>query len=123
MHMMKTLHTTVSHDMMTPIINIKFFTGQMLQAALERNIQQLEKFHKMVIDSSQIIQGRVKDLLDQNLIEHNSFTPVEKRFNAEEAIRQIKEMLETQLKNDNVRVWEEFDYSIKRDFYGDVDRI
>ena len=37
-HMMKTLHTTVSHDMMTPIINIKFFASQMLQAGLERNI-------------------------------------------------------------------------------------
>lgn len=87
MHMMKTLHTTVTHDMMTPIINIKFFASQMLQAALERNVQQLEKYHKMVIDSGQIIQGRVKDLLDQNLIEHNSFTPVERRFNAEDAIR------------------------------------
>lgn len=61
--------------------------------------------------------------MDQNLIEHNSFTPVEKRFNPEDAIRQIKDMLETQLKNDNVKVWDEFDYSIKRELFGDVDRI
>jgi K+-sensing histidine kinase KdpD len=53
--MMKTLHTTVSHDMMTPLINIKFFASQMLKAGLERNIKELEKYHKMVIDSGQII--------------------------------------------------------------------
>jgi hypothetical protein len=33
-------------------------------------------------------------------------------------------MLETQLKNDSgVQILEEFDKSIKREFYGDVDRI
>ena len=63
-HMMKTLHTTVSHDMMTPIINIKFFATQMLDAGLKRDVEQLEKYHSLVIDSGQIIQGRVKDLLD-----------------------------------------------------------
>jgi K+-sensing histidine kinase KdpD len=86
-HLMKTLQATLTHDMMTPIINIKFFASEMLKAGLKCDMQQLQKFHSLVLHSGKLIQGRVKDLLDQNLIEHNSFTPVQMRFDPVQAIR------------------------------------
>ena len=57
------------------------------------------------------------------MIEHNSFTPVEKRFDPVHAIKQISNMLETQLRNDDVKIWLDFDPSIKKELCGDVERI
>jgi light-regulated signal transduction histidine kinase (bacteriophytochrome) len=43
--MMKMLHAIVSHDMISPINNIKFFAEEMKTACLERELNDVEKYH------------------------------------------------------------------------------
>ena len=43
--MMKMLHATVSHDMISPIQNIKFFAEEMHTACLEHKLSDVEKYH------------------------------------------------------------------------------
>lgn len=49
----------------------------------------------------------MKDLLDQNLIEYNSFVPKEVEFVPTEAIREVKNIIECQLANYDVQVKQE----------------
>jgi light-regulated signal transduction histidine kinase (bacteriophytochrome) len=44
-HMMKMLHATVSHDMISPIHNIKYFASEMYNACLDRKLNEVEKYH------------------------------------------------------------------------------
>lgn len=74
---MKMLHATVSHDMMAPILNIQFFADKMLKSGEQRNIEELRRFYQLIVNSSKLVYCRMKDLLDQNLIEHNIFVPVD----------------------------------------------
>ena len=122
-HLMKMLHTIVSHDMMAPIINIKYFADMMLKSGISRDLHELQKYYNLIIDSGRLVQCRVKDLLDQNLIEHSSFNPVEVNFYPVAAIKQICNMLETQMKHDDVQIFQEYDNSIRREMVGDLDRI
>lgn len=91
--MMKMLHTTVSHDMMNPINNIKRFVDKMLEAALLNDIKETKKFHSLICDSSKLVSSRVKDLLDQGLIDHGSFVPNEVKFNPNVAVAKIAGIL------------------------------
>ena len=93
--MMKTLHATVSHDMISPIHNIKFFAEEMYTACLERKLNDAEKYHKLLLETNKILQVRVKDLLDQNLIDHNSFESVEVTFSLIATFELVKNILDT----------------------------
>lgn len=53
--MMKMLHATVSHDMISPIHNIKFFADEMYNACLDRKVNEIEKYHQLVHDSGKIL--------------------------------------------------------------------
>ena len=97
-YMMKMLHATVSHDMISPIHNIKFFADQMFQACQERDVSDVQKFHQLIIESGKMLQGRVKDLLDQGLIEHGSFVPAEVPFFPIGTFEQIQNILDNQMK-------------------------
>lgn len=77
---MKMLQTTVSHDMMNPIQNIKLFSDCMLEQGQQRNMQNMVKFHKLINDCATIVASRMSDLLDQGLIEHSSFATHEVEF-------------------------------------------
>lgn len=98
------LHTTVSHDMMNPIQNIKFFADRMLEQGQQRNMQDMVKFHKLINDCATIVSSRMSDLLDQGLIEHGSFAPHEVEFSPQKAVSQITGILENYLKNFNVQI-------------------
>lgn len=90
--MMEMLQATVSHDLISPVNNIKLFADSMLQHALKRNIREVRRSHTMIVDSARIAQCRFKDLLDQSLIENNSFVPSRERFEPEQAIDMVKNM-------------------------------
>jgi hypothetical protein len=75
-NMMKMLHTYVSHDVMHPIHNILFFIDRMLAGAISGDIDELRKFHQLATGSAKQVSSRVKDLLDQTLIEHGTFMPL-----------------------------------------------
>lgn len=77
---MKMLHAAVSHDMMSPIKNIKYFADRMLQVGLQNRSDEVRKYHQLIDESAKIVSCRMKDLLDQNLIEHNVFVPSESIF-------------------------------------------
>lgn len=62
--MMKFLHQTVSHDMMSPIQNIKHFANQMLKAGRNNDIDEMVKQCQLIQESSQLVSSRMKDLLD-----------------------------------------------------------
>jgi K+-sensing histidine kinase KdpD len=74
-HMMKMLHTYVSHDVMHPIYNILFFIDRMLASGINADIDEMRWFHQLATGSAKQVSSRVKDLLDQTLIEHNNFVP------------------------------------------------
>ena len=74
-HMMKMLHTYVSHDVMHPIYNIMFFIDKMLVGGINSDIDELRRFHQLAYGSAKQVSSLVKDLLDQTLIEHNTFVP------------------------------------------------
>ena len=58
----------------------------------------MQKFHQMIIDSGKMLQGRVKDLLDQGLIDHGSFVPAEVQFYPIGTFEQIQNILDNQMK-------------------------
>ena len=78
--MMKMLHATVSHDMMSPIAAIRFFADQLVNAKENGDELIVKKYHKLITDSLKLVQCRMKDLLDKNLIENNCFVPQEVEF-------------------------------------------
>lgn len=84
--MMTFLHQTVSHDMMCPINNIKQFVVQMLKAGQLGNEADMKKFSQLILESAKLLSSRMKDLLDQGLIEHGSFVPVEVLFTPNQAV-------------------------------------
>lgn len=43
--LMKILHTSVSHDMMSPVQNVKLFADQMLEMGRQNNFPEMVKFH------------------------------------------------------------------------------
>ena len=123
-HMMKMLSATVSHDMMSPIQNIKFFSEQMFEACLDRDIGQVEHFLRMLSETGNMLKSRVKDLLDQNLIDHNKFVPVEAIFSAQTTVEPFKNILENQLKFHDVKIVCQYEErSLENNLIGDVDRI
>lgn len=65
----------------------------------------------------------MKDLLDQNLIEHNIFLPVESSFSPFLAIEQIKNILENSLSESGVQVVSNSTIHEDQIILGDVDRI
>jgi K+-sensing histidine kinase KdpD len=111
-NLMKMLHTTVSHDMMNPLSNIKFFSDRMLEQGQQRNMQDMVKFHKLINDSATIVSSRMSDLLDQNLIEHGSFAPREVGFSPLKAVSQITSILENYLKNFDVQIQQDYDHGL-----------
>ena len=70
---MEILTRTVSHDMLQPIHNIKFFADHMLTAGLNQDIEGMQKKYNMILESAQILDCRVKDLLDQHFIVNGQF--------------------------------------------------
>lgn len=62
--LMKMLHTTVSHDMMSPIQNVKFFSDQMLEMGKQHNLKEMLKFHQLINDQAMLVSSRMSDLLD-----------------------------------------------------------
>ena len=56
----------------------------------------------MIKDSSKLVGCRMKDLLDQNLIEHNIFVPNETTFSPLQAIGAITNIIENSMKGFDV---------------------
>ena len=65
----------------------------------------------------------MKDLLDQNLIEHNIFVPNNVEFSPFEAIDQIKNILESTMRDDDVKIYSRSTLRKSLELVGDVDRI
>ena len=123
--MMKMLHTTVSHDVMSPMHNIQQFADKMLETARVLNFEETAKYHNLICESAKLVTSFAKDLLDQELIDHGSFVPNEVNFIPNKAVKQIARILENTLKNFkwNVKVEESFDGNLNQPFNGDSDRI
>ena len=121
--MMKMLHATVSHDMMAPILNIKFFAEKMLKSGEQHNVEDLRKFYQLIVNSSKLVYCRMKDLLDQNLIEHNIFVPVDSEFLPHQAVLQITNMFESSMRDQDVKIVTTSNFTKDQTLIGDVNRI
>ena len=53
--MMKMLHATVSHDMMSPIAAIRFFTDQLANVKENGDELNVKKYHKLIADSLKLV--------------------------------------------------------------------
>lgn len=94
--MMKMLQASVSHDMMNPIGTIEMFVDEMLKCGKRNDVSKMTKYSLLINDALKLVTCRMKDLLDQNLIENNCFVPIESIFNPINAINQIKQIYENQ---------------------------
>jgi len=65
----------------------------------------------------------MKDLLDHNLIDNNTFLPREFEFSPKAAIGTIVDILASQSRNRDIKVSRHFDASLCEMAVGDVDRI
>ena len=83
----------------------------------------MRKYHRLITDSSKQVSCRMKDLLDQNLIEHNIFVPNESSFSPLQAVDQITNILENSMKENNVQVISTSEIHEEQTLIGDVDRI
>ena len=70
----------------------------------QQDCEQVRKYHQLITNSSKLVSCRMKDLLDQNLIEHNIFVPNNVEFSPFEAIDQIKNILENTMRDCNVKI-------------------
>jgi K+-sensing histidine kinase KdpD len=87
--MMEMLQTTVTHDLQNPISNIDFFVDQMLEACRQNQIENAELQYKNIKFSIKLLTSRIGDLLDRNLIQHNSFKPREVVFSPESIVNDM----------------------------------
>jgi K+-sensing histidine kinase KdpD len=106
--MMKMLTTAVSHDMMNPIANIKFFAQQLLESSKTRNEAEMDKYYQMIEDSTKLVSSRMKDLLDQGLIEHGSFVPIQSEFDPRAAVGQLTRISRHLSTNIDVQIIESY---------------
>jgi K+-sensing histidine kinase KdpD len=95
--MMGMLQATVSHDLITPINNIDFFTNQMMHAAYAHNTKEVDKQHQNIKNSIKLVSNRIKDLLDRRLIENKSFQPRDIEFSPKCIIDDMVSFYEGQL--------------------------
>lgn len=95
-YLMKMLNATVSHDMVGPLQNILQFTDHMQTHTLN-NEQMVHMMHN-ITDCAKFVFCRMKDLLDQNLIEHNIFVPIQALFSPIQAITQIKNIIQNSMR-------------------------
>ena len=61
------------------------------------DVSKLAKYHLLIINATKLVTCRMKDLLDQNLIDNNCFVPIESIFNPINVINSIKQIYENQL--------------------------
>lgn len=108
---------------MSPMNNIKRFVDKMLEAAELNDFKEIRKFHSLICDSSDLLLNRVKDLLDQGLIDHGNFMPNQVKFNPNAAVAKIAGILQNTLTNWSVQVEESYDPELDKQFIGDMDRI
>lgn len=108
--------------MMSPIRNIELFVDKMLEMGRRGNKQELGNFHKFIKESTKMVSSRMKDLLDQGLIEHGSFVPREVVFSPRETVEQIAGILRT-LTGSSAVVTEEYSTDLPCRVVGDVGRI
>ena len=66
--MMQMLQATVSHDLQNPISNIDFFADHMLAACRANQMGNAELQYKNIKHSIKLLNNRIGDLLDRNLI-------------------------------------------------------
>ena len=66
----------------------------MLKCGKRGDVEKMTKYHLLIIDATKLVTCRMKDLLDQNLIDNNCFVPIESVFNPINAINQIKQIYE-----------------------------
>ena len=121
--MMQMLQATVSHDLTNPINNIDFFVDQMCEAASKGNCAEVKLQHKNIKNSINLVTSRIKDLLDQNLIQKNSFQARPIEFSPRRIIEDMKNLYLPQLAQFDVEIRDVFDESLQHILVGDGDRI
>ena len=70
---LKTLNTTVHHEMITPLSANVEICHRLLKKL--KNNELMQKLVKVLLVSSQMIMMHANDLLDQRIIESGSFVP------------------------------------------------
>lgn len=121
--MMKMLNQTVSHDIISPMDNIVLFANKMLESVQGKNFESLEMFHRLITEQAKLVSSRVKDLLDQGLIDHGTFVPNQVKFVPNQRVSQVVSILKNILTHGDVSVLERFDPRLDQSFMGDADRI
>ena len=95
----------------------------MRDCAFRREDEEVEKFHKFVLQQSKLMSCKMKDLLDQGLIEHGSFLPNNVEFKPNKAISKMVTILKLMLELYEVEVITNLDTRLDTPFIGDMDRI
>lgn len=121
--LMKTLHQTLSHDIMSPIENIKCFANSMKRKAFLKDREGIDKYHRLIVNQSQIVYNRMKDLLDQGLIDNGKFVAHNVEFTPNQAVTQITDILRHLLVNNDVNVIDSLDPMLDGICTGDRDRL
>ena len=68
-----------------------------MQTHTLNNEQMVHMMHN-ITDCAKFVFCRMKDLLDQNLIEHNIFEPIQALFSPIQAITQIKNIIQNSMR-------------------------
>ena len=94
-----------------------------MQTHTLNNEQMVHMMHN-ITDCAKFVFCRMKDLLDQNLIEHNIFEPVQALFSPIQAITQIKNIIQNSMRYfSDVNVTLSFDIDPDKMLIGDADRL
>jgi K+-sensing histidine kinase KdpD len=107
--MMQMLQATVTHDLQNPISNIDFFVDHMLEACRLNQMDNAVLQHKNIKFSIKLLTSRIGDLLDNNLIQHNSFKPREVVFSPECIVNDMINLHISQLASKGTRIQPFFD--------------
>lgn len=100
--MLEFLNASVSHDMVAPISNILMFVSELHRMGVSGDIAKMDYYHQLSINSAQLLQCRVKDLLDRNLIENKAFQPREVEFSPRAIVDQMVAIFDPRLLGMNV---------------------
>ena len=103
--MLKMINAMVSHDLMAPLTLIHKFADQLHNLFyLDDSSEQVDKYHSLIVDLSNFVICRMRDLLVQGLIEHESFVPRESEFSPIKIVTSLKEVIQNALGKSDVKI-------------------
>lgn len=94
--------SSIAHELRTPLNSIIPMIKMILSNFLDSIDDRVKNFLQIILNSSLHLQNVIEDALDMSRIENNKFSIFKEMFDIGEAIREVSQIMEFQVKQKNL---------------------